>query len=338
MPCDSSILITPTWAKPRAAPPPSASAIFGSTGAVLLFEDVSQRLLLAEEITWRSTHDPITGLLNREAFERSLRGALLQARHNGEGAVVCMIDIDQFRLVNDVLGYAAGDELLHELAGELRVRLREVDVLARLSGDEFGVLLPGYRLQDAEAVVQSLIEAVRQYRFEWLNRKHAVTISVGVAQIDNNTQDVGLVLALADAACYAAKEAGRDRASFMGRDHEAALHHRQMGMVGLLGRAIEDGRLFLLCEDVVRVDDPSEVVYRELLVRLRDDPFDMLFLLDNWVDLVGSLIYSSAAAYFLFGFSSWWLLPVGLRAWLSSLAAVLRHDAAPVAPMFTGPP
>lgn len=257
----------------RVSPVPMAD---GSTGAVLLFEDVSQRLLLAEEITWRSTHDPITGLLNREAFERSLRSALLQARHNGEGAVVCLIDIDQFRLVNDVLGYAAGDELLHELAGELRVRLREVDVLARLSGDEFGVLLPGYRLQDAEGVVQSLIEAVRQYRFEWLNRKHAVTISVGVAQIDSKADDVGLALALADAACYAAKGAGRDRASFMGRDDEAALHHRQMGMVGLLGRAIEEGRLMLLCEDVVSVIEPQQVVYRELLVRLRDEE-------GNWV-------------------------------------------------------
>lgn len=279
----------------KVSPVPMAD---GSSGAVLLFEDVSQKLLLAEELAWRSTHDAVTGLLNRDEFELRVRSALSRARHSGEQSVVCMIDIDQFRLINDTLGHTAGDELLHELAGELRVRLREGDVLARLSGDEFGVLLMGSKLIEVESIVRSLIEAVRLYRFEWLDRKHAVTISVGVAQIDAATDNVGRVLSLADAACHAAKAAGRDRARFMGRDDEAALHHTQMGMVGQIGRAIEDGRLFLLCEDVVQVADPSAVVYRELLVRLRDEEghlvkpahfvpaaerYFMMNALDRWV-------------------------------------------------------
>lgn len=279
----------------KVSPVPMADA---STGAVLLIEDVSQKLLLAEELAWRSTHDSVTGLHNRDEFELRVRSALSRARHGTELSVVCMIDIDQFRLINDVLGHTAGDELLHELAGELRVRLREGDVLARLSGDEFGVLLTGCKLAEVENIVRSLIEAVRQYRFEWLDRKYSVTISVGVAQIDATTDSVGRVLSLADAACHAAKAAGRDRARFMGRDDEAALHHTQMGMVGQIGRAIEDGRLFLLCEDVVRVDAPGEVVYRELLVRLRDEDgnlvkpshfvpaaerYFMMNALDRWV-------------------------------------------------------
>ena len=279
----------------KVSPVPMAD---GSSGAVLLFEDVSQKLLLAEELAWRSTHDVVTGLLNRDEFELRVRSALSRARHGTEQSVVCMIDIDQFRLINDVLGHTAGDELLHELAGELRVRLREGDVLARLSGDEFGVLLTGAKLAEVESIVRSLIEAVRLYRFEWLDRKHSVTISVGVAQIDATTDSVGRVLSLADAACHAAKAAGRDRARFMGRDDEAALHHNQMGMVGQIGRAIEDGRLFLLCEDVVRVDNLGEVVYRELLVRLRDEDgnlvkpahfvpaaerYFMMSALDRWV-------------------------------------------------------
>ncbi|MES2885770.1 MAG: EAL domain-containing protein [Pseudomonadota bacterium] len=253
----------------RASPVPMGEG--QGTGAVLLFEDVSQRLLLADELKWRSSHDPVTGLLNREGFELQVRAALARARNVGEHSVVCLIDIDQFRLVNDVLGHAAGDELLHELAGELRVRLRERDVLARLSGDEFGVLLPGSRLDEVEPMVQSLLEAARRYRFQWLDRKHSVTLSIGVAQIDASTENVGRVLSLADAACHTAKGAGRDRARFMGRDDEAHLHHNEMGVVGQLGRAIEDGRLFLLCEDVVRVDAPEQVVYRELLVRMRGE-------------------------------------------------------------------
>lgn len=269
-----------------------------SHGAVLLFDDVSQRLLLNEELAWRASHDAVTGLLNRDEFELRVRSALSRARHTGGSAVVCMIDIDQFRLINDVLGHTAGDELLHELAGELRVRLREGDVLARLSGDEFGVLLPGYALADAEPVVQGLIKAVRHYRFQWLDRKHTVTISMGVAQMDSSTENVGHVLSLADAACHAAKQAGRDRARFMGRDDEATLHHNEMGVVGQVGRAIEDGRLFLLCEDVVSVDAPTEIVYRELLVRMRAEDgslikpahfvpaaerYFMMSALDRWV-------------------------------------------------------
>lgn len=267
-------------------------------GAVLLFDDVSQRLLLAEELAWRSTHDPVTGLLNRDEFELRVRSALSRARHSGETAVLCMIDIDQFRLVNDVLGHSAGDELLHELAGELRVRLREGDVLARLSGDEFGVLLPGYQLAQTERVVQDLLEAARRYRFQWLDRKHSVTLSIGAAQIDAHTDNVGRVMSLADAACHAAKQAGRDRARFMGLDDEAGLLHSEMGMVGQVGRAIEDGRLFLFCEDVVRVDQPERVVYRELLVRMRGEDgslvkpahfvpaaerYFMMGTLDRWV-------------------------------------------------------
>lgn len=279
----------------RVNPVPMAD---GTTGAVLLFEDVSQRLLLSEELAWRSTHDSVTGLLNRDEFELRVRSALSRARHSGESAVVCMMDIDQFRLINDVLGHTAGDELLHELAGELRVRLREGDVLARLSGDEFGVLLPACRLPEVEGIVQGLLDAVRRYRFEWLDRRHAVTISIGVAQLDASVENVGRVLSLADAACHTAKEGGRDRARFMGRDDEAALHHIEMGVVGQVGRAIEDGRLFLLCEDVVSVQQPDTVVYRELLVRMRGEDgslikpahfvpaaerYFMMSALDRWV-------------------------------------------------------
>jgi len=213
----------------------------------------------------------VTGLLNRDEFELRVRNALTRA-HQGHGkSVVCFIDIDQFRLINDVLDHTAGDEMLHELAAELRVRLCEGDALARLSGDEFGVLLPGRQLSDVEATVQELLEAARRFRFQWLDRKYSITVSIGVAQIDASSESAGRVLSLADAACHSAKAAGRDRAKFMGRDVEAQTHHTQMGMVGEVGRAIEEGRLLLVSEDVVRVDAPDVVVYRELLVRLRGE-------------------------------------------------------------------
>lgn len=280
----------------RALPAPSVS---GGAGVAVLFEDVSQRLLLTEELAWRTSHDVITGLLNRDEFDLRVRAALTGARGSEETSVLCMIDIDQFRLVNDVLGHAAGDELLHELAGEMRVRLRERDILARLSGDEFGVLLQGCTLAEAEPLVNKLLDAARRYRFQWMDRKYSVTFSIGVAQVDASTESVGHVLSLADAACHAAKQAGRDRASFMGIDHAAGLLHSEMGVVGEVGQAIEDGRLFLIGEDVVRVDAPDQVVYRELLVRMRGED--------------GSLIrpasfVPAAERYFLMGTLDRWVV------------------------------
>lgn len=240
-------------------------------GAALLLEDVGHQLLLSEELAWRASHDPVTGLLNRDEFESRLRAAVSGARGGGEASVLCVLDIDQFRLINDVLGHAAGDELLHELAGELRVRLREGDAFARLSGDEFGVLLMGVQQEGADPVVRSLLRATRDYRFLWRDQSHSVTASIGVVAINRETESVGRVLAQADAACYTAKQAGRDCARWMSIDSEAARHHDEMDLVGQMGRALADDRLFLLVEDVVRVDMPEEIVYRELLVRLRGD-------------------------------------------------------------------
>lgn len=241
------------------------------TGAALLLEDIGHRLLLSEELAWRASHDPVTGLLNRDEFESRLRAAVSGARAGGEPSVLCVLDIDQFRLINDVLGHAAGDELLHELAGELRVRLREGDAFARLSGDEFGMLLMGVQQEGADPVVRGLLRATRDYRFFWREQSHSVTASIGVVAINRETESVGRVLAQADAACYTAKQAGRDCARWMSVDSEAARHHDEMDLVGQMGRALADDRLFLLVEDVVRVDMPEEVVYRELLVRLRGD-------------------------------------------------------------------
>jgi len=270
----------------------------GTSGVILLFEDIGPRLLLSEELAWRSSHDPVTGLLNRDEFEARLRAAVGTARAGGENSVLCVLDIDQFRLINDVLGHAAGDELLHELAGELRVRLREGDAFARLSGDEFGVLLMGMDQPAAESIVLSLLGATRAYRFHWRDQSHSITASLGAVAINADTESVGRVLSQADAACFAAKQAGRDCVRWMGIDTEAARHHDEMDLVGQMGRALATDRLFLFVEDVVRVDAPDEIVYRELLVRLRGDDgrlikpahfipaaerYYMMNALDRWV-------------------------------------------------------
>lgn len=297
---DGSQQLLDRWGR-RVAVSVRAQPVFAEqqlSGVAVLFEDIGPRLLLNEELAWRYSHDPVTGLLNRDEFETRLRAAVAGARAGGEPSVLCVLDIDQFRLINDVLGHAAGDELLHELAGELRVRLREGDAFARLSGDEFGILLMGLEQAGAEPLVLSLLETTRSYRFHWRDQSHSVTASMGAVAINAETESVGRVFSQADAACDAAKQAGRDCVRWMGIDTEAAHHHHEMDMVGQMGRALATDRLFLVVEDVVRVDAPAEIVYRELLVRLRGDDgrlikpshfipaaerYYMMNALDRWV-------------------------------------------------------
>lgn len=270
---------------------------FDDGSALWLFDDVSEHKLITAELAWRATHDAVTGLLNRETFELRARKASIAAQRGGFTAVLCYIDVDQFKLVNDRLGHGAGDELLRELAAALRSVVRPGDAFARLGGDEFGVLMPGLDLVAARPAIEALLVAARRFRFHWDDTALSVTISIGASLIDAEC-DVTRALSLADAACFGAKDAGRDRLRVAGDDDAVDRRRIDMSLVGRLGRALEAGSLELHYDDVVDVSAPQRVVYRELLVRLRErdgrllapaafiqaaERFFMMASLDRWV-------------------------------------------------------
>ncbi|HEX4871807.1 MAG TPA: EAL domain-containing protein [Nevskiaceae bacterium] len=238
-------------------------------GALLLFEDATEQSLLAEELAYRAAHDPITGLLNRDEFERRLSAAVTEAQRGGVTHVLCYFDVDQFKVVNDTLGHYAGDDLLRQMAAVLRARLRPQDALARLGGDEFGVLLARTDEAAARPLVDSLLEAARQFRFQWDGQGYASTISVGVALLDRQTESTARVLSAADAACYAAKDSGRDRARWVSGDAEIQRRHGEMGLVTQIGRALDQNLFELFYEDVTSTREPRRIRYRELLIRMR---------------------------------------------------------------------
>lgn len=287
----------------RVRPVPSAESETAG-GAVLVFEDVSEMNLLTEELAYRATHDPLTGLLNRDEFEARARTALAEAKRSGHASVLCYIDVDQFKIINDTLGHIAGDELLHELAGELRSQLSETDVLARLGGDEFGVLLNARDLKHARPVVEALIDAARRFRFFWSGQTYAVTISAGAAVIDAASENITHAMSMADAACFVAKDAGRDRVRFAGDDDELSRRVVDMSLVGKIGKSLDEDRFVLHYEDVVRVEQPDDIVYRELLVRMRDEDGKLL--------TPGAFI-QAAERYFLMSALDRWVLRAALR-------------------------
>ena len=179
-------------------------------GTVIVLRDVTIENRIALRLSFEATHDPLTGLQNRRAFTERLDEAVRGARERGEHHAVGFIDLDRFKVVNDRFGHAVGDRLLHEIARVMGRVVRGGDVLARIGGDEFALLLANCRLDDARHVAEKLRAAVDNYRIEHEGEVLDVGVSVGLAQIEADTTSGADALAFADAACYQAKAAGRN--------------------------------------------------------------------------------------------------------------------------------
>ncbi len=143
--------------------------------------------------------------------------------------MLCYVDLDQFKVINDTCGHVAGDELLRELASMLRNHIRERDTLARLGGDEFGVLMEHCPLNYAERLASTLCDAIGQFRFVWEDKSFGIGASIGLVPITATSGSVTAVLSAADSACYAAKDKGRNRISVF-HEADAELDRRQSEM------------------------------------------------------------------------------------------------------------
>jgi diguanylate cyclase (GGDEF)-like protein/PAS domain S-box-containing protein len=270
------------------------------------FLDVTDRRRYEENLEHMAHHDALTGLLNRRSFERTLEAHLKQADRYGHEGAVLLLDLDNFKYINDSLGHRAGDELINAVAQALSARLRETDLLARLGGDEFAVLLPKESAAEAESVANALLEAVREQEV-WTpdGRVRTITASVGIATIEDTPTLAGEdIMVNADLAMYDAKEAGRDRLAFAGDDDSAQLRMKgRMTWVERIRTALEEERFTLLAQPIVELAT-GRVAQHELLLRMRDETtgelippgaflylaerLDLIQEIDRWV--VGSAI------------------------------------------------
>ena len=220
-------------------------------GAVLVFRDVTEAQALRHRFSFQATHDALTGLVNRQEFERRLERVLIEIRGDGEEYALLYLDLDQFKVVNDTCGHTAGDQLLRQITAQLHERLRGRDTLARLGGDEFGVLLEHCPPDQALRIATELRDAVQDYRFVWEGKPFSVGASIGLVPLTTVSGGVSAVLAAADAACYAAKEQGRNRVHlYQPDDALLAQQHTQMQWVSRLTHALDAGR-FLLYQQVI---------------------------------------------------------------------------------------
>ncbi|MGQ0558672.1 MAG: EAL domain-containing protein, partial [Sphingosinicella sp.] len=254
--------------------------ITGATnnGADLAFHDVSEKRELARQLRFQALHDPLTGLINRRGFEDRLNELLASARDAARTHALCYLDLDQFKVVNDTCGHVAGDELLRQLTPLLRPCVRERDVIARLGGDEFGILLEDCGLETAAQIAQRLLDAIRGYRFAWHRRSFAVGASLGVVGITAGSQGPVSVLSAADAACYVAKEEGRNQIHVSFPNDVALIRRRgEMRWVGRLRQAIDQDQFDFHFQSIAALDRTAEPPCRhELLLRLRDSRGDLI--------------------------------------------------------------
>src|SRR5690606_38532099 len=277
-------------------------------GAVMVFHDASRERPLQRKLAYHASHDSLTGLINRREFEERLSAAVRAARErNAPPAALLYMDLDQFKVVNDTCGHAAGDLLLRQLAEVLRSHVRAGDVIARLGGDEFAVLLADCPLQCAVEIAEGLREAIANFRFVWRDGALQVGVSIGVVPIDASAENVGSVMSAADVACYVAKDHGRNRIHVY-EEGDAPKRNQEMRWVARITRAREEERLELFYQPIVPIGDKGAVTQYELLLRMRDEHgelvppdsfipaaerYNLMPSLDRWVitQVLGSLVY-----------------------------------------------
>ncbi len=237
-------------------------------GAVLVFHDVTETRQLTRQLEHDATHDALTGLINRAEFERRLDRALASAQQYGAHHALCYLDLDQFKVVNDTAGHAAGDELLRQINTVLSGMFRERDTLARIGGDEFGLLLDNCPLERAQFIAQTVVSTIRDHRFHWEDRSYQIGVSIGLVPITAAAHDTVQLLTQADVACYIAKELGRNRVHLYQReDSETAQRHGEiLGAAGLRD-ALEQGRFRLHYQPIIPLHaaDPRPVRHEVLL-------------------------------------------------------------------------
>ncbi|MCJ1888049.1 EAL domain-containing protein [Pseudomonas sp. LA21] len=242
-------------------------------GVVLVMHDMTRERQYMASLSWQATHDALTGLTNRREFEFRLKQAMERSVHMDDRHALMYLDLDQFKLVNDTCGHAAGDELLRQVCSVLQQCLRDGDTLARLGGDEFGILLENCPPEMAEQIGERIRLTVQGLHFIWETRPFNITVSIGVVHVSSMLVSVEEALRCADMACYMAKEKGRNRAQvFRPDDTELSTRVGEMAWVQRIRLALDEERFCLYGQPIYPVDpDAQEGAHVELLLRLNDE-------------------------------------------------------------------
>ena len=271
-------------------------------GAVMVFHDTSTTRFLARQLSWQASHDALTGLVNRREFENCLAQTLAFAKTQNQQHALCYLDLDQFKIVNDTCGHIVGDELLRQVTTLFQAHVRSSDTLARLGGDEFGILLNHCSLESALVIAKMLRESIEAFRFVWQDKTFKIGVSIGLVEINQKSESVTSVLSAGDAACYAAKNNGRNRVHiYQADDTELTQQQGEIQWVARITQALEENRFCLYYQPIVPItqsENGEHYEHYEVLLRLVDEVgnlispiafmrsaerYNLMQTLDRWV-------------------------------------------------------
>ena len=255
----------------------SASPIQGPansiSGTVVVFHDVGEIRGLTQQMSYQATHDALTGLINRREFERRLQEAMDSAHAQEAVHILCYMDLDRFKAVNDSCGHIAGDNMLREVSSLIKEQVRDSDFVGRLGGDEFGTLLMGCPIDKAQQIAADICNAVADYRFVWKDKIFNIGISVGLVQISHASGTLQDVVSAADSACYVAKQRGRGQVHvYSARDEAIARDRGDIQWLRQLQDALHEGKFELALQPIIATgsgDNSGPAV--EVLIRMPDE-------------------------------------------------------------------
>lgn len=288
------------------------------SGCVVTFLDITDRRQKEQELSYQASHDSLTGLLNRSEFEKRLANSLKSKDAQSAQHAMLFLDIDQFKVVNDTCGHNAGDELLRQVSDVLSSAIHQDDTLARIGGDEFAILMQSCTLEQATGVANLILHEVNKFQFAWEDKIFRIQISIGLIPIDAQTHLISELFVQADAACYLAKDAGRNRIHvYHPNDSDMAQRRGEMQWVTKLYSALDENRFLLYAQAIVPVmsiqdkalnqqnnqqnnqqSTPQHKRHFELLLRMKDtssniiapgaflpaaERYDIIQQLDQWV-------------------------------------------------------
>ncbi|MEJ2141234.1 MAG: EAL domain-containing protein [Gammaproteobacteria bacterium] len=268
-------------------------------GAVVVFRNVAAEKAIENKLNYLATHDSLTSLINRHEFEARLSQLIDESKIDNTQHALCYLDLDQFKIVNDTCGHIAGDELLRQISTLLKSHIRQGDTLGRLGGDEFGVLFPHCNQEKVLQLSEDLRKTIEDFRFSWEGKNFTIGVSIGVVPIDKMTESLHSVLSAADAACYLAKDSGRNRIHvYHESDSKVAQHYGEMHWVNRINSALEQNQFVLYFQPITSFHNIHNLhSFIEILVKIKIDDtlippgafipaaerYNLMPLIDKWV-------------------------------------------------------
>ena len=251
------------------------------------------------EIHFQATHDELTKLTNRKEFNNRLKEAYKTTIDGQEHHALCFLDLDKFKIVNDSCGHKAGDELLVQITKVIKRNIRNHDTLARIGGDEFGLLLEGCSLDKAIQLSEGIVNLVKNYEFNWEGKTFHIGVSIGLVMITKDTETIEKALTQADIACYAAKDMGRNQVQVHGlTDERAKRMHKELSWVADVNNNATNEHFSLYLQSIENIQSKDSPTMYEVLLRLNDgegkfvspgsclsaaERFNLMKDVDHWV-------------------------------------------------------